>query len=198
MDLRQRGKLASLVAKVGATHAHLFAIINNAGVMHPEPILDGGTIERWQEMFDINVMAVLEGCQAAVAVMRQHGKPGHLINIGSASARFEVPGVYGITKQAVEAIGVSLREELENDDIRVATVVPGGFMTQLARGFLPEQLAKIGGHVAARGLQFGGPGTHRLFGDPQHIANVVRYILEQPIDLNIQEVLIRPPVSLKA
>jgi NADP-dependent 3-hydroxy acid dehydrogenase YdfG len=39
--------------------------------MHPEPILSG-TIERWQAMLDINVMAMLEGCKAAVETMRVH------------------------------------------------------------------------------------------------------------------------------
>lgn len=197
LDLRQRGELAALVRQVGAAHPHLFALVNNAGVMHPEPIMSG-SMERWQAMFDVNVLAMLEGCKAAVEVMRGHGRPGHLVNIGSVQARFEVPGVYGITKQAVEAIGVSLREELEQDDIRVATVIPGGFATQLARGFAPAQLATIAGNFKARGLDFGGPGTERLIADPQHIANMVRYILCQPIEINIQEVIVRPPVSTKA
>lgn len=197
MDLQQRGPLGRLVEEVGAAHPHLFALISNAGVMYPEPIMSG-TIERWQQMIDINVMAMLEGCQAAVKAMRAHGKPGHLINIGSVQARFEVPGVYGITKRAVEAIGETLREELEQDDIRVATVVPGGFVTQLSRGFLPESLANVAQSFQAKGLEFGGSGTEKVMSDPQHIANMVRYILEQPIELNIQEVVIRPPISTKA
>jgi NADP-dependent 3-hydroxy acid dehydrogenase YdfG len=197
MDLRQRGPLADLIASVAATHPHLFALVSNAGVMYPEPILSG-SVDRWQAMFDINVMAMLEGCKAAAEAMRAHGKPGHLINVGSIQARFEVPGVYGMTKRAVEAIGVSLREELEQDDIRVCTVVPGGFATQLARGFLPDQLAKVAGAFADQGLEFGGPGTEKLVGDPQHIANAVRYVLEQPIAINLQEVVIRPPVNTRA
>ena len=197
MDLRSRGPLAALIADVGVNHPHLFSLINNAGVMYPEPILKG-TIDRWQAMFDINVIAMLEGSQRAIEVMRAHGKPGHIINIGSVQARFEVPGVYGITKQAVEAIGASLRDELEQDDIRVATIVPGGFATQLARGFQPESLDNVMRGFASLGLEFGGPGTDRVISDPQHIANMVRYILELPIDLHIQEVVIRPPVSTKA
>ncbi|WP_259696330.1 hypothetical protein [Pseudomonas brassicacearum] len=38
----------------------------------------------------------------------------------------------------------------------------------------------------------------KIVGDPQHIANAVRYILEAPIEINIQEMLIRPPISAKA
>lgn len=197
MDLQERGPLAALVERVAGAHPHLFALINNAGVMYPEPILSG-SVERWKAMLDINVLAMLEGCKAAVEAMRAHGKPGHLINVGSVQARFEVPGVYGISKQAVEAIGVSLREELEQDDIRVCTVIPGGFETQLARGFRPEELAHVASAFENRGVAFGAGGTERLISDPQHIANIVRYVLEQPIDINFQEILIRPPVSTKA
>jgi NADP-dependent 3-hydroxy acid dehydrogenase YdfG len=165
--------------------------------MHPEPIMSG-TIDRWQAMLDINVMAMLEGCQAAVLQMRQHRKPGHLINIGSLQGGFEVPGVYGISKKAAAMITASLRAELEQDDIRITTVIPGGFTTKLARGFVPEQLAAMVERFAASGLEFNGPGSERILGDPQHIANMVRYILAQPIEINIEEVIIRPPVDTKA
>jgi NADP-dependent 3-hydroxy acid dehydrogenase YdfG len=197
IDLRRRGELAELIDQVGTIHPHLFALISNAGVMHPEPIL-AGTIERWQAMLDINVMAMLEGCQAAVLQMRKHGKPGHLINVGSLQGSFEVPGVYGISKKAAAMITASLRAELEQDDIRVTTVIPGGFTTKLARGFVPEQLAAMMERFAADGVPLDGPVSNRFLADPQHIANMVRYILAQPIEINIEEVIIRPPVDIKA
>lgn len=197
MDLQQRGPLATLIAEVGASHPHLFGLISNAGVMYPEPIMEG-TIERWQQMIDINVMAMLEGCQAAVKAMRTHGRPGHLINIGSVQARFEVPGVYGLTKRATLAIGDTLREELEQDDIRVCTIVPGGFTTNLSRGFLPETMEKLMKGFETIGMEFGAPGTEKVLSDPQHIADMVCYVMQAPIELNIQEVVMRPPISTKA
>ncbi len=197
MDLRARGPLEALVRQVAAQHPHLFALVNNAGVMYPEPLLSG-TIERWQAMLDINVMATLEGSKAAVEAMRAHGKPGHIINIGSVQGRFEEPGVYGISKKAAEMIGETLRAEVERDDIRVATVIPGGFNTQLSREFLPESLANLGGNLQRLQIDPTSPDMAKIVGDPQHIANAVRYILEQPIDINIQEMLVRPPISTKA
>jgi NADP-dependent 3-hydroxy acid dehydrogenase YdfG len=188
LELRERGPFAELIESVGDAHPHLFALINNAGLMYAEPILSG-SIDRWQAMFDVNVMAMLEGCKAVVEVMRGHGMPGHLINVGSMQARFEVPGVYGCTKRVVEGIGQTLRDELEQDDIRITSVIPGGFVSQLGRGLLPEAIAKIANEFTKLGLEPGGPGMEKLLADPQHIANVVRYILE--------EVVIRPPVSIK-
>jgi len=197
MNLRERGPLAKLVAEVAAKHPYLFALVSNAGVMHPEPIMSG-TIERWQTMLDVNVMAMLEGNQAAVHAMRAHKKPAHLINIGSVQGRFEEPGVYGISKRAAEFITSTLRAELEQDDIRVCTVIPGGFTTQLARGFAPEQMAHIAGGFEKYGIDPTGPGIRRVLSDPQHIDDMVRYILAAPIELNIEEVVMRPPISMKA
>jgi NADP-dependent 3-hydroxy acid dehydrogenase YdfG len=197
MDLRQRGPLEALIKQVAASHSHLFAIINNAGVMHPEPILSG-TIDRWQAMLDVNIMATLEGCKAAVEAMRKHGKAGHIINIGSVQARFEEPGVYGISKKAAEMIGDTLRAEIERDNIRVATIIPGGFNTQLPRGFTPESLANLGGNLERLGIDPTSPDMAKIVGDPQHIANAVCYILEAPIEINIQEMVVRPPISTKA
>lgn len=196
LDLRSRGGLSKLVADVAAQHPHLFALVNNAGLMHPEPIMQG-TVDRWQAMLDVNVMATLEGAKAAVEAMRAHGKPGHILNVGSVAGRWEEPGVYGASKKMVESIGASLRQETERDDIRVTTIIPGGFATQLARGFDPEQLAAVAGSFERLGIANDARSLAKVIGDPQHIAKVIRYVLEQPIEINFQEILIRPPIDTK-
>lgn len=197
MDLRERGPLEALIKQVASSHPHLFGMINNAGVMYPEPILSG-TIDRWQAMLNVNIMATLEGCKAAIEAMRAHGKSGHIINIGSVQARFEEPGVYGISKKAAEMIGDTLRAEVERDDIRVATIIPGGFNTQLSRGFTTESLANLGGNLERLHIDPTSADMAKIVGDPQHIADAVRYILEAPTSINIREMVVRPPISTKA
>jgi NADP-dependent 3-hydroxy acid dehydrogenase YdfG len=194
IDLAETGRLGKLVEEAAQMSGHLFALVNNAGLMFPEPIMQG-TPDRWSAMLAVNILAVLEGAQAAVTAMRGHGKPGHIINIGSIAARWEEGGVYGATKKMVEMITASLRGEVEQDDIRVTTIIPGGFATQLARGFMPEQLSTVQESFAKRGIGADGVGAERLVSDPVHLANAVAYVLEQPIDVNIQEILIRPPVA---
>lgn len=196
LDLRQRGPLEALVQEVGRAHPHLFAIVNNAGVMYPEPLLDG-TIDRWQAMLDINVMAMLEGSKAAVEVMRGHGKPGHVVNIGSVAGRFEEPGVYGISKRAAQMIGWTLRTELEHDDIRVSTIIPGGFATNVGRNLTDHSKANAGRNLERLGIDRNSAEISKVVGDPIHVANAVRYILEQPIGINVQEIVVRPPISVK-
>jgi NAD(P)-dependent dehydrogenase (short-subunit alcohol dehydrogenase family) len=59
---------------------------------------------------------------AGIEVMRRQKRPGHLINVSTLAARFDVGGVYGASKIALEMISRSLRLELENDDICVTII----------------------------------------------------------------------------
>ena len=195
LDLSERGALATLIEEVGELHPHLFALINNAGVMYPEPTIEVDP-ERSYEMFMINVLTPMEACRAAVQVMRRQSLPGHLINISSLAGRSDRYGAYSVSKAAVNQLGRVLRKELENDDIRVTTIIPGGFTTQLARGFSEASMARFATAIAAVGFDPEGADARRVLGNPQHVADIIRYVLEQPIDLNLEEITIRPAFSL--
>lgn len=195
LDISKRGVLAALVAEVGESHGNLFTLINNAGVMYPEPSIEADP-ERSYEMFMINVLAPLEGCRTAVKVMRSQGSSGHLINISSLAGRNDSYGTYSVSKAALNQLGRVLRKELEKDDIRVTTIIPGGFATQLARGFSEESMARFSTAAAMVGFDPEGEDSQRIMGNPQHVADVVKYVLEQPIDLNLEEITIRPAFSL--
>lgn len=196
LDLAERGALARLIATIGDKHDHFFALINNAGLMHPEPVLSG-RMDLWRDMFDVNVLAPLEASHAAVELMRAQGKTGHIVNVSSLAGRFDAGGVYGASKCALDMISRSLRLELEHDDIRVTSIVPGGFATNLGRSFAPEAMQALAASAASKGIELTGLGASRLFGDPAKIAETIRMVLEQPIDLNLQEIVIRPAVSLE-
>ena len=85
-----------------------------------------------------------------------------------------------------------LRKELERDIIRVTTIVPGGFVSELGRGFPPAIMATLGEKIERLQVPF-----DQVLSNPVHIANLVAYILDQPTEVNLSEVVIRPPVSLE-
>ena len=196
LDVARPGALSAYVEEVAGSHGYLFALINNAGVMHPEPILGGGRMDRWRAMMDINYFAPLEGCVAAVAAMRAHGRAAHLINISSIAAGIESMGPYSASKKALEIMSETLRTELQGDRIRVTILVPGVFATNLGRDISPEMGARLIEGARSKGFDLTAGINEQVMGDPQHIARAVRYILEQPASINIERMVVRPPADL--
>ncbi|MET0987999.1 MAG: SDR family oxidoreductase [Steroidobacteraceae bacterium] len=195
LDLSRSGALAQLVTEVGQQHPYLFCLINNAGVMYPEPIIDADPA-RWHAMFAINLITPMEGCRAAVQQMRKHRKPAHLVNISSLAGREYRYGAYGVAKAALTHMGRTLRNELEKDDIRVATIIPGGFATNLARGFDADSLEKLQIVSGKLNIDMTGPDAAKVIGDPAHIANIIKHLLELPIDINFEEITVRPAIEI--
>src|ERR1700681_1477347 len=122
-DLRDPGAVQGLGDRAVTSTGRLDVMVNNAGVSSRGPLADGDP-EAWREMLEVNVLALAMGSQAAVRAMRGCDAAGHIVNISSSASRLEAPGFYGATKTAVNAITASLRLELENDTIRVVTVIP--------------------------------------------------------------------------
>jgi len=159
-------------------------------------------------MFETNVIALLAGCQAAVKAMRACGADGHIVNISSIAALRPDSGVYGATKHAVNAISSTLRKELEEDKIRVVTIMPGAIATNFGRNFDPEflkGLAKMTGveYEPKKGeklpdeiLEKLQPRLEQLLGDPQDIADAVLYAVTQPIRVNVEQIGVRPPKQM--
>jgi len=155
-DARDVKQVQQLVDKAVKATGRLDIMVNNAGLEFPSSITDGDP-ERWREMLEVNVLALLVGSQAAVRAMRTCGASGHIVNISSTAGRSEASGVYGSTKWAVNSIATTLREELENDKIRVVNIMPGAGRHQLrtqlsARGRQGhrEFTRNRGGHPARR------------------------------------------------
>lgn len=207
LDVRDTAALQALVADAASETGRLDVMVNNAGLSYPSKIVDADP-EEWREMFDTNVVALLTGCQAAVKAMRARGAEGHIVNVSSVAALRRDSGVYGATKHAVNAIGATLRNELEEDTIRVVTIMPGAIATNFARNFDPEFLegfvkmtgvdveVKQGERLPDELLEKLQPILSQLLGDPQDIADAVLYAVTQPIRVNVEQIVVRPAKQL--
>ena len=207
LDVRDPAQLQALVDRAVRETGRLDIMVNNAGLSHPAGIIEGEP-EKWREMLDTNVLALLVGCQAAVRAMRACSTEGHIVNISSIAAQRRDSGVYGATKHAVNCISATLRNELEGDRIRVVNVMPGAIATNFARNFDPTFLK---GLVSSTGIDFdvkqgerlpdevlerAQAGMSQLLGRPEDVARAVLYAVTQPIDVNIAEIVVRPPRQL--
>jgi len=207
LDVRDIGQVQKLVDDAVRTSGHLEIMVNNAGVEFPSTIADGDP-ERWREMLETNILALLVGAQAAIRAMRAGKAQGHIVNISSTAALTEPSQVYGATKWAVNGISRMLRKELENDTIRVVNIMPGATVTNFARNFPPEFVQGIAGMVGIK-ADFK-PGEHLpqevvdkviaaakpFLASPDDVARAVVYAVSQPIELNVFELVVRPQRQL--
>ena len=209
-DLSDLDALAAWVAEAAKSTGRLDVMVNNAGrgEAHGALIADGDPAV-WREMLEINVLALAVGCQAAIRAMRATESHGNIVNISSVSAIRRESGVYGATKHAVNCINSSLRKELEDDTIRVTSIMPGMFATSFSRNI---DRSTMEGDAAIAGIENATfdsesrmpreqlaqiqKSMSKTLGDEMHIARAVEYVVTQPIELNIEELVIRPSKSL--
>ncbi|MEL0047669.1 MAG: SDR family oxidoreductase [Gammaproteobacteria bacterium] len=207
IDINEDNALSDLVGQSVSNTGRLDIMVNNAGLEYPGTII-GGNVEHWRQMVDTNIVAVLTGCQAAVKAMRSCGTNGHIVNVSSVSAQRNNSGVYGATKHAVNVISSSLRDELEEDDIRVTNVLPGATSTNFARNFPSEFVHQFiaasgldidftpGEHLPAESLEAMADNLKKMLCQPTDVANAVLYAVSQPINVNIAEIVVRPPRAM--
>jgi NADP-dependent 3-hydroxy acid dehydrogenase YdfG len=202
-DLREPGAVQGLVDRAMGDTGRLDVMVNNAAVSLHGPLADGDP-ESWREMLEVNVLALAMGSQAAVRAMRACGAQGHIVNISSSTTRLQAPGFYGATKTAVNAITATLRQELENDTIRVVTVIPGATATNLGRhneGSLLRGLAASlgqeirlarGGLFAPEALDQVAAAARQVLASADDVARAVLFAVTQPIELSISEITVQP------
>jgi len=179
-DVKRREDLSNLVNLACERYGKLDVLVNNAGIMPVSP-LDDLRVKDWEEMIDINIKGVLYGIAAALPIFRKQGF-GHFVNIASTAGHKTVPNqsVYSGTKFAVRAISEGLRQEA-GDKLRVMIISPGFVRTNFTEGVTnPEVKAQL----AASRDKFAMP--------PDAIARAIAFAIEQPADVDVNEIVIRP------
>lgn len=114
------------LAKI-ATDAEI--VVNNAGVLFPEPLLTGD-FTHITETFDINVFGPLRVARAFAPILAANGG-GALVNIHSVLSWLGGAGAYGASKAAMWSITNSLRTELQPQNTHVLGVHAGFIDTDM-------------------------------------------------------------------
>ncbi len=178
--MRRRDDLSALVALACEWYGTLDVLVNNAGVMPLSP-LDDLRVAEWEEMIDVNIKGVLYGIAAALPVFRAQGSR-HVVNIASTAAFLVLPSmaVYAGTKAAVRAISKGLRQEA-GDTLRVTTISPGMTRTNFADAMTnPEVKAQLEKRRDTTAMP------------PEAVARAIAFAIEQPADVDVSEVVVRP------
>lgn len=180
-DVTRRTDLESLIRLGRDRFGRVDVIVNNAGI-GPISRFDALRVEDWDAMIDVNLRGALYGIAAALPVFAQQGK-GHVINVISTAGLKIVPtmGVYAATKNALRTATESLRQEA-GAKLRVTEVSPGFIDTSFADSSItdPDVKAMINQQ------------KERLAISPNAIARAIAFAIEQPEDVEIGSVVVRP------
>ena len=182
VDVTRRAEVEGLVKKAIDTYGKVDVLVNNAGIMPIAP-LALLKVDEWDRMIDINIKGVLYGIAAALPHMQKQ-KSGHIINISSVfGIKVFAPGgtVYCATKNAVRFLTEGLRMETRADKIRCTIISPGAVDSELKEGTSDEASSKQVNEL------------YKVLAIPSDsIARAIAYAIEQPADVEIDEIVVRP------
>ncbi|MFO1418351.1 MAG: SDR family oxidoreductase [Methylotetracoccus sp.] len=184
MDVTIRADSDRLCAAALGHFGRVDVWVNNAGIMALAP-LDKLNVGEWDRMIDVNIKGVLYGVAAVLPQMRKQ-RAGHIINVASVAGLkvFSPIGtVYSATKFAVRAISEGLRTEV-GADIRVTIISPGAVESELKNGTSDADAATLVGDFYR---------ANQIPADS--VARAIAYAIEQPADVDINEIVLRPTVQ---
>ncbi|MDF0488941.1 SDR family oxidoreductase [Sphingomonas sp. H39-1-10] len=181
LDVTSAENFAAFAEAAEARFGRVDVLINNAGVMPLSP-LAALKQDEWTRMIDVNIRGVLNGI-AAVLPRFVAQRSGHVVNVASIAAHLVLPSaaVYCATKYAVWAISEGLRQE--HDEIRSTVISPGVVATELGNDITDPAIASALQDWRQKSLT------------PDAIARAIRYALEQPEGVDINEVIVRPTAA---
>ncbi|KAM8905469.1 dehydrogenase/reductase SDR family member 11-like [Spinachia spinachia] len=184
-DLNNEEEILSMFAAIKEQHKGVDVCINNAGLAHPESLLNGKTIG-WKNMLNVNVLALCICTREAYQSMKERNvDDGNIININSMSGH-RVPRsadghFYSSTKYSVTALTEGLRQELRdaNTHIRATCISPGVVDTEFFSRLYKDNADKTDSYFTFKVLE------------AVDIANAVTYILSAPPHVQIGDIQMR-------
>ncbi len=180
-DVTHRDSVNQLAELAITTFGRIDVLYNNAGLM-PISQLAELKVDEWDRMVDVNIKGVLYGIAAVLPTMIKQNK-GHIITTDSVAGHIVHPGtaVYAGTKYAIQAVMDGLRQEEIDHHIKTTMVSPGAVNTELFGTITNEETrAKIEHDEKENGLK------------AVDVANAVAYAIDQPDEVAINEILMRP------
>lgn len=123
-DMRDPKDVSDLIKQAIERFGRVDVLVNNAGqgMYGPVETID---IAKYKEIMELNVYGVLRAMQAVIPQMRAQGG-GMILNVSSRVSKNYFPNLaaYASTKYALNALSLTARTELANDNIIVSVMHP--------------------------------------------------------------------------
>jgi len=173
-DLAEAEQIPAAVAQAADHLGRIDFVINNAGLFLEKPVPEIALAD-WEKILRVNLTAPFLVCREVLPAMIKR-RQGRVINIASVASLqgYLHQSAYSASKHGLLGFARSLAIEARPHHIHVHTLCPGGVDTGLIKGTLLGE---------------------RLKGQPMiqsgDIAETVLFLLRQPANIDLPEIVIR-------
>ncbi|HEX5438760.1 MAG TPA: SDR family oxidoreductase [Gemmatimonadaceae bacterium] len=173
LDVSDATQAEAAVDQVVREYGGLDVLINNAGTdvtMGVEEL----PIDEWDRVLAVNLRGPFVMSKFALRAMKARGR-GHIVNIASTAAKraWANASAYHASKWGLLGLSYALHVEARALGVKVTVVIAGGMRTPFLLDRFPD--------IDVRNLQ-----------DPANVADTIRYVLTQPEETVIPEVMVLP------
>ena len=183
LDVTSERSIGTLLDRLPKEWRDIDILVNNAGHdIGGRRLFNEGTTQEWSAIIETNVIGLMRVTRAVLEGMVRRDS-GHIVNIGSIAGIQTSPlcAAYSASKHAVHGFSETLRFDYANTGIKVSEVLPGMVKTEFATTRFDDE---------DRGAKY-----YEDFGiclEPEDIARSVIFVLDQPRDVVIAQVVVVP------
>jgi len=173
MDVTDENSVEETLQSVMEEHGKIDAVINNAGIDYTKSI-EELSYDEWRRVIDVNLTGPFIVTKAVYPYMKKQGN-GHIINITSTACKRAWPNAsaYHASKWGLTGLSHAIHSEARKDKIKITALVAGGMQTP----FLLDRFPDI---------------DTNLLQNPENVAESIRYVLCQPSESVIPELMVIP------
>lgn len=144
LDVTSNASSKACFEEVIAKAGRIDILINNAGVNGEVGPVEATTDEGHMSLMQANYFGAARMIRLCVPGMRERGR-GAVMNVTSIAARYWAPmqGGYNASKAALEALSVSLAQEVARFGVRVCSIRPGVIITPLLTKSAPPRMESM-------------------------------------------------------
>ena len=176
-DVTDVDAVQQLIERTLDVYQSVDILVNNAGIGYFGPVVDFDP-DDWDTVLNSNLKAVYLCAKYALPPMLAQGS-GQIINVLSIAAKvaFEASAAYCAAKAGAFALTKVLAAEVRQQNIRVTAVLPGSVHTPFWDD-VPE------------------PPDFEQMLKPEHVADTVVSVCQQPLGMVTEEVVVMPPLGI--
>ena len=173
LDVTSENQVEEAISGVIRAHGQLDILVNNAGVDVTAPV-EELSVEEWDHIIAVNLRGPFLMSRKALTAMRRQGS-GHIVNVVSTAAKraWANASAYHASKWGLLGFSHALHVEARRHAVKVTAVIAGGMRTPFLLDRFPEL----------------DPGVLQ---DPRNVADTISFVLTQPAETVIPEVLVIP------